>query len=124
MARLLLSARSHLGTLVAVYLFYLFGHFLLGFPFPLPKDLFHLALGALAGFGLGWIYHRLWPLPPKPGLERVIRLFVLLPPAFMLGIGLLILLKAQVALHLLVPLTAWLTPDYGPKDHPTPKGPA
>jgi len=109
---------------VAVYLFYLFGHFLLGFPFPLPKDLFHLALGALAGFGLGWMYHRLWPLPPSPAWSGSSGSSSCYPPAFMLGIGLLILLKAQVALHLLVPLTAWLTPDYGPKDHPTPKGPA
>jgi hypothetical protein len=42
----------------------------------------------------------------------------------MLGIGLLILFQAQVALHFIVPLFAWLTPDHGPRPDPTPKGPA
>ncbi|BAW00945.1 hypothetical protein TTMY_0535 [Thermus thermophilus] len=50
----------------------------------------------------------------------MVRLFVLLPPAFMLGIGLLVLLQAQVALPYLVPLLAWLTPDYGKAPSSTP----
>ncbi|WP_038047279.1 hypothetical protein [Thermus caliditerrae] len=120
---LLLYLRFYLGSLVALFGFYLSGHYLLALPFPTPATLFHLALGTLVGMGLGVLYHRLWPLPP-PGLARVVRLFVLLPPAFMLGIGLLILFQAQVALHLLVPLLAWLTPDYGPKNASTPERPS
>lgn len=38
----------------------------------------------------------------------------------MLGIGLVILLQAQVALHLIVPLFAWLTPDHGAQARSTP----
>ncbi|WP_337844258.1 hypothetical protein [Thermus sp.] len=117
---LLLYVRAYLKGLLGLYLFYLGGHFLLGFPFPYPRDLLHLALGTLVGFGLGLLYHRIWPLPPKQGLERVVRLFVLLPPAFMLGIGLVVLLQAQVALHFIVPLLAWLTPDHGAQARSTP----
>jgi hypothetical protein len=51
----------------------------------------------------------------------VVRLFVLLPPAFMLGIGLMLFLQAQVALHFIVPLLAWLTPAYGPQDGTAPE---
>lgn len=119
----ILYLQFYLGSLVALFGFYLTGHYLLGFPFPTPAILGQVALGALMGVGLGVLYHRVWPLPP-PGLGRVVRLFVLLPPAFMLGIGLLVLLQAQVALHLLVPLLAWLTPDYGPKNDATPEGPS
>ncbi|AFV75657.1 hypothetical protein YIM1640_08420 [Thermus oshimai] len=115
--------RFFLGSLSLLFAFYLLGHYLLGFPFPTPLHLFQVALGVGIGMGLGLLYHRLWPLPP-PGLGRVVRLFVLLPPAFMLGIGLLILFQAQVALHFIVPLFAWLTPDHGPRPDPTPKGPA
>ncbi|MFN3369479.1 MAG: hypothetical protein ACK4ZX_08800, partial [Thermus sp.] len=86
--------RFYLGSLVVLFGFYLTGHYLLGLPFPTPDTLLQIALGAGAGVGLGILYHRIWPLP-QPGLGRVIRLFVLLPPAFMLGIGLLILLQAQ-----------------------------
>lgn len=114
--------RFYLGSLVTLFGFYLAGHHLLGFPFPTPAVLGQVALGALVGLGLGLLYHRLWPLPP-PGLGRAVRLFVLLPPAFMLGIGLLALLQAQVALHLLVPLLAWLTPNHGPQDGATPERP-
>jgi hypothetical protein len=119
----LLYLRFYLGSLLLLFGFYLTGHYLLGLPFPTPRTLFHIALGAGLGVGLGVLYHRLWPLPP-PGLGRVVRLFVLLPPAFMLGIGLLILLQAQVALHLLVPLLAWLTPAYGPPDGTAPERPS
>ena len=115
----LLYLRFYLGSLSLLFAFYLLGHYLLGFPFPTPTTLLHLALGAGAGVGLGALYHRVWPLPP-PGLGRVVRLFVLRPPAFMLGIGLLVLLQAQVALPYLVPLLAWLTPDYGKAPSSTP----
>ncbi|RTG97755.1 hypothetical protein [Thermus scotoductus] len=97
-------------------------HYLLGFPFPTPAVLFQFALGAALGLLLGLLYHRIWPLPPRWG--RMVRLFVLLPPALVLGVGLVVLFQAQVALPYIVPLIAWLTPDYGPKDYPTPKGPA
>ncbi|UZX16694.1 hypothetical protein KQ693_06595 [Thermus sp. PS18] len=115
--------RFYLGSLVVFFGFYLTGHYLLGLPFPTPVTLLQIALGAGAGVGLGILYHRIWPLP-EPGIGRVIRLVVLLPPAFMLGIGLLILLQAQVALHLLVPLLAWLTPEYGSQNPSTPKRPS
>ena len=115
----LLYLRFYLGSLSLLFAFYLAGHYPLCFPFPTPTTLLHLALGAGAGVGLGALYHRVWPLPP-PGLGRVVRLFVLLPPAFMLGIGLLVLLQAQVALPYLVPLLAWLTPDYGKAPSSTP----
>lgn len=115
--------RFYLGSLVVFFGFYLTGHYLLGLPFPTPVTLLQVALGAGAGVGLGILYHRIWPLP-EPGIGRVIRLFVLLPPAFMLGIGLLILLQAQVALHLLVPLLAWLTPEYGSQNPSTPQRPS
>ena len=58
-------------------------HYLLGFPFPTPAVLFPFALGAALGLLLGLLYHRIWPLPPRWG--RMVRLFVLLPPAFVLG---------------------------------------
>lgn len=114
--------RFYLGALTALYAFYLGGYYLLGLPFPTPHLLLQLAVGAALGTGLGLLYHRLWPLP-APGLGRVVRLFVLLPPAFLLGIGLLVLLQAQVALHFIVPLLAWLTPDYGPKNDSSPEPP-
>ena len=101
----LLYLRFYLGSLSLLFAFYLLGHYLLGFPFPTPTTLLHLALGAGAGVGLGALYHRVWPLPP-PGLGRVVRLFVLL--------------QAQVALPYLVPLLAWLTPDYGKAPSSTP----
>ncbi|WP_038056192.1 hypothetical protein [Thermus amyloliquefaciens] len=119
----LLYLRFYLGSLVVLFGFYLSGHYLLGLPFPTPSVLFQIALGTALGMGLGILYHRLWPLPP-PGIGRVVRLFILLPPAFMLGIGLLILLQAQVALPYLIPLVAWLTPNYGPPEHSTPKHPS
>ncbi|GAA5334383.1 MULTISPECIES: hypothetical protein [Thermus] len=115
--------RFYLGSLTALFLFYLGGHYALGLPFPTPGFLLRLALAALIGMGLGVFYHRLWPLPP-PGLGRVVRLFVLLPPAFVLGLGLTLALGGQAAYHFLVPLLAWLTPDYGPKNGPTPERPS
>ncbi|MGC8877177.1 hypothetical protein [Thermus sp.] len=118
-----LYLRFYLGSLLLLFGFYLSGHYLLGLPFPTPRTLFHIALGGGLGVGLGVLYHRLWPLPP-PGLGRVVRLFVLLPPAFMLGIGLMLFLQAQVALHFIVPLLAWLTPAYGPQDGTAPERPS
>lgn len=114
--------RFYLGALAALYAFYLGGHYLLGLPFPTPGFLLRLALGVGAGVGLGLLYHRLWPLPP-PGMGRVVRLLVLLPPAFVLGMGLTLAFGAQAALHFIVPLLAWLTPAYGPKDGPAPERP-
>ncbi len=76
----LLYLRFYLGSLLLLFGFYLSGHYLLGLPFPTPRTLFHIALGAGLGVGLGVLYHRLWPLPPL-GLGRVVRLFILLPPA-------------------------------------------
>lgn len=115
--------RFFLGSLAALFAFYLGGHYLLGFPFPTPGVLAQLALGALVGVGLGRIYHRIWPLPPV-GIGRVVRLLVLLPPAFVLGMGFTLLLGGQVALHFLIPLLAWITPDYGPKNGSAPERPS
>lgn len=114
--------RFYLGALTALFAFYLGGHYLLGLPFPTPGLLLQLALGAGAGMGLGLLYGRLWPLPP-PGLGRVVRLLVLLPPAFVLGMGLTLAFGAQVALHFIVPLLAWLTPTHGPENGPSPEPP-
>lgn len=114
----LLYLRFYLGSLSFLFAFYLLGHYLLGFPFPTPTTLLHLALGAGAGVGLGALYHRVWPLPLL-GLAGWCG-FRPPPPAFMLGIGLLVLLQAQVALPYLVPLLAWLTPDYGKAPSSTP----
>ncbi|RTG97966.1 hypothetical protein CSW23_12360 [Thermus scotoductus] len=119
----LLYLRFYLGSLAVLFSFHLGGHYFLGFPFPTPGTLLQIALGTAFGMGLGILYHRLWPLPP-PGMGRVVRLFVLLPPAFMFGIGLLILLQAQVALPYLVPLIAWLTPAYGSQEPTPPKHPS
>lgn len=119
----LLYLRFYLGSLAVLFGLYLSGHYLLGFPFPTPLVLFQIALGVAVGMALGLVYHRIWPLPP-PGIGRVIRLFILLPPAFMLGIGLLILLQAQVALSYLIPLMAWLTPAYGSQEPTPPKRPS
>lgn len=110
--------RFYLKALVFLFGFYLSGHFLLGFPFPTPVTLLHIALGTLVGMGLGRLYHRIWPLP-ELGLGRVVRMFILMPPAFVLGIGLMILLQSQVALHLLIPLIAWLTPAYRHEPRPS-----
>jgi hypothetical protein len=114
----LLWLRFYLGALAVLFGFYLSGHYFLDFPFPTPSILFQLALGTAVGMGLGGLFHRIWPLPP-PGIGRVVRLFVLLPPAFMLGFGLTILFQGQVALHFIVPLFSWLTPAYGSPKHPT-----
>jgi len=115
--------RFYLGSLSALFAFYLLGHYLLGFPFPTPQILLQIALGVALGLGLGLLYHRIWPLPP-PGLGRVVRLFVLLPPAFVLGVGLVVLFQAQVALPYIVPLIAWLTPSHGPQNHSAPERPS
>ncbi|WP_117238432.1 hypothetical protein [Thermus sediminis] len=115
--------RFYLGSLSALFAFYLLGHYLLGLPFPTPRILFQIALGATLGLLLGLLYHRIWPLPP-PGLGRVVRLFVLLPPAFILGVGLVVLVQAQVALHYIIPLVAWLTPSHGPQNQSTPERPS
>ncbi|MDM7324352.1 MAG: hypothetical protein P3W93_005035 [Thermus sp.] len=119
----ILYLRFYLGSLSVLFGLYLSGHYLLGLPFPTPGMLFQIALGTALGMGLGILYHRIWPLPP-PGIGRVVRLFILLPPAFMLGIGLLILLQSQVALPYLVPLMAWLTPAYGSQQSTPPQRPA
>ncbi|AEV15881.1 MAG: hypothetical protein NZ846_02830 [Thermus sp.] len=115
--------RFYLGALAALFAFYLGGHYLLGFPFPTPGLLLQLALAVAVGLGLGLLYHRLWPLP-APGWGRVVRLFVLLPPAFVLGMGLTLAFGAQAALHFLIPLLAWLTPAYGPPDGSAPERPS
>ncbi len=119
----LLYLRFYLGSLLLFFGFYLSGHYLVGLPFPTPGVLFHIALGTALGMGLGILYHRLWPLPPV-GLGRVVRLFILLPPAFVLGIGLLLLLQSPVALPYLIPLMAWLTPAYGSQEPSPPKHPS
>lgn len=114
----LLYLRFYLGSLSFLFAFYLLGHYLLGFPFPTPTTLLHLALGAGAGWGLGRFTTGYGPSPSWawPGGAA----FRPPPPAFMLGIGLLVLLQAQVALPYLVPLLAWLTPDYGKAPSSTP----
>jgi hypothetical protein len=56
--------------------------------------------------------------PWKTRIDRTFARALVLP--LVLAIGLLVLLQAQVALPYLVPLLAWLTPDYGKAPSSTP----
>ncbi|RDI94641.1 hypothetical protein DV704_10895 [Meiothermus sp. QL-1] len=100
--------RLLLGIASFLFLFYTVGHYLTGWPFPTPLDLLRIAAAVLVGGGVGLVFARFWPLPPEPGFERIFRIFFLLLPALVLGYGLQILLSANQALSLIVPLSAWL----------------
>ncbi len=91
-----------------LFLFYTVGHYLTGWPFPTPLDLLRIASAVVLGGLLGLIFSRFWPLPPKPGLERIFRIFFLLLPALLFGYALQVFLSANQALSIILPLSAWL----------------
>lgn len=91
-----------------LFLFYTAGHYLTGWPFPTPLDLMRIAAAVVVGGLVGLVFSRFWPLPPKPGFERIFRVFFLLLPALVLGYALQVLLAANQALSLILPLAAWL----------------
>lgn len=92
-----------------LFLFYTVGHYLTGWPFPTPFDLMRIASAVVLGGLLGLVFSRFWPLPPKPGLERIFRIFFLLLPALLFGYALQVFLGANQALSIILPLSAWLS---------------
>lgn len=100
--------RQMVGMCVVLFLFYVIGHYLTGWPFPTPLDLGRIATAVVLGSLLGLVYSRFWPLPPTPGFERIFRLALLLLPALVLGYALQILVSAGQALSIIVPVAAWL----------------
>lgn len=107
----LLVIRKVLGIALFLQLFYLIGHYLTGWPFPTPMVVLQIFLVVALGVALGVIFARIWPLAPNPGLERIIRTFLIVTPALGLGIGLQILLQgrqATQAIYLVFALSAWL----------------
>ncbi|MDQ3459631.1 MAG: hypothetical protein M3498_10090 [Deinococcota bacterium] len=103
--------RKALGLSAALFVFYLAGHYLWAFPFPTVSDLLTILMVATLGVGLGLTFARVWPLAPKPGLERVARTLLLTIPALGLGFGLQLTLQGaepKQALYLIFALAAWL----------------
>ncbi|MDX2006403.1 MAG: hypothetical protein SFU83_14090 [Meiothermus sp.] len=100
--------RLLVGLSAGLFLFYTVGHYLTGWPFPTPLDLLRIAATVMFGGLIGLMYSRFWPLPPAPGIERIIRIFLLLLPVLMLGYGLQLLFNANQALSIIAPLAAWL----------------
>ncbi len=109
------AARTTLGVSLFFFLFYLAGHFIFGFTFPTPGDLFQIFLTSFGGVLLGLAFSRVWPLPPKPGFERIVRVFLLMAPALGIGLALHVLLQGpqpERALYLIFALAAWLGSGY------------
>ncbi len=105
-------ARRVMGLMAFFFSFYLGGHYLLGFSFPTPGVLLQIGTSILLGSLLGLVFSRFWPLPPKAGLERVIRTVLLVIPAVGFGLGLQIALQGPnptQALYLVFALSAWLS---------------
>lgn len=100
--------RLMVGISGFLFLFYVVGHYLTGWPFPTPFDLLRIASAVVLGGLLGLIFSRFWPLPPKPGLERIFRIFFLLLPALLFGYALQVFSGANQALSIILPLSAWL----------------
>ncbi len=100
--------RLLVGISAFLFLFYVVGHYLTGWPFPTPFDLVRIASAVVLGGLLGLIFSRFWPLPPKPGFERIFRIFFLLLPALLFGYALQVISGANQALSLILPLSAWL----------------
>ncbi|MDT7919353.1 MAG: hypothetical protein RQ868_02035 [Meiothermus sp.] len=100
--------RLLVGISAFLFLFYALGHYLTGWPFPTPFDLLRIATAVVLGGLLGLIFSRFWPLPPKPGFERIFRVFFLLLPALLFGYALQVISGANQALSLILPLSAWL----------------
>lgn len=100
--------RLMVGISAFLFLFYVVGHYLTGWPFPTPFDLLRIASAVVLGGLLGLIFSRFWPLPAKPGLERIFRIFFLLLPALLFGYTLQVFSGANQALSIILPLSAWL----------------
>lgn len=113
--------RLLVGISAFLFLFYVVGHYLTGWPFPTPFDLLRIASAVVLGGLLGLIFSRFWPLPPTPGLERIFRIFFMLLPALLFGYALQVFSGANQALSVILPLSAWLSsgliirlPEEGP----------
>lgn len=105
-------ARRILGLMAFFFCFYLAGHYLLGLSFPTPGVLLQIGTAILLGSLLGLTFSRVWPLPAKVGLERVIRTVLLLIPAIGFGLGLQVALQGPnptQAIYLVFAASAWLT---------------
>jgi hypothetical protein len=92
-------------------LFYLIGHYLFQWPFPVPLVIMQILATVALGVGLGVIFSQVWPLAPKPGFERVMRTFLVVIPAIGLGVGLQLLLQGKDAtqgIYMIFALSAWL----------------
>lgn len=103
------SLRLLVGISALLFLFYAVGHYLTGWPFPTPLDLLRIATAVMLGGLLGLVFSRFWPLPPKPGLERIFRIFFMLLPALLFGYALQVFSGANQALSIILPLSAWLS---------------
>lgn len=101
--------RLLVGISAFLFLFYVVGHYLTGWPFPTPFDLLRIASAVMLGGLLGLIFSRFWPLPPTPGLERIFRIFFMLLPALLFGYALQVFSGANQALSIILPLSAWLS---------------
>ncbi|RKQ37275.1 hypothetical protein [Oceanobacillus halophilus] len=100
-----------IGITLFLEVFYLVGHYVMGWPFPTPIILIQLFVITGVGVALGVFFSRIWPLPPHKGFERIFRTFLIVIPALGFGMGLQVLLQgphATQAIYLLFALTAWL----------------
>lgn len=105
-------ARRILGLMAFFFVFYLVGHYLWGLSFPTPGTLLQIATAILLGSMLGLVFSRIWPLPPKAGLERIIRTLLLVIPSLGFGLALQLILQGpspSQALYLIFTASAWLS---------------
>jgi len=103
--------RLALGVFIGVELFYVIGHWLLGFLLPTPRQILDIFGAVALGTGLGVLFAWFWPLPAQRGYERVVRTLLLVIPAIGIGLALQLVLqgpKAAQALFLVFALAAWL----------------
>ncbi|MCP8617224.1 hypothetical protein [Salirhabdus salicampi] len=107
----LLVIRKVFGIALFLELFYLIGAYMAEWPFPTPAIIMQILTVVSLGVALGVIFSKIWPLPIKKGIERIIRTFLLVIPALGIGVGLQILLQGQSAtqaIYLMFALSAWL----------------
>ncbi|AEB12546.1 hypothetical protein [Marinithermus hydrothermalis] len=105
------ALRLVLGMSLVLFLFYLAGHYAAGLPFPAPDQLLDILVTVGLGVGLGVAFSWVWPLGPRPGVERLVRTLLLAIPAVGLGIGVQLLLQGRAptqALYLIFAVAAWL----------------